>query len=325
LFNFLSFLWYAFWRVPRLPKPDVVVCETAPFLLPFLAIWVRFRKRCKLVFYLQDIYPDIAIAVGKAKNGFLIRLLRGLLRWCYRRADCIVVLSEDMKQTISGWGTLDAVPIHIIPNWIDTTKVVPVKEENPWRVENKFASENMFLVMYSGNLGLSQDLSIVIDAAKQLQDLDELHFVFVGEGASREALIEQAEGLENVTFLPYQPRERLAESLSAADLHLLPIRKEALGCLMPSKLYGILASGTAVLSIAPETSELARIVVEHRVGINLPRFESDQIERVLRDLAADRHSWQESGIRGRQLAETKYDRKVSVGLFKNLLTILSNR
>ena len=138
---------------------------------------------------------------------------------------------------------MDSVPIKIIPNWIDTTKIVPVKQDNTWRQEHGFDAENLFLVMYSGNLGLSQDLSIVIDAAKKLQDLPELQFVFVGEGASRDALIKQSEGLRNVTFLPYQPRERLAESLSAADLHLLPIRKEALDCLMPSKLYGILASG----------------------------------------------------------------------------------
>lgn len=325
LINFLSFLWYAFWRVRKLPKPDVVVCETDPFLLPFLAVWIRFRKRCKLVFYLQDIYPDVAIAVGKARNGIFIRLLRRMLRSCYRRADCIVVLSEDMKQTISNWGTLDSVPIKIIPNWIDTTKIVPVKQDNTWRQEHGFDAENLFLIMYSGNLGLSQDLSIVIDAAKKLQDLPELQFVFVGEGASRDALIKQSEGLRNVTFLPYQPRERLAESLSAADLHLLPIRKEALDCLMPSKLYGILASGTAVLSIAPESSELARIIVEEQVGRNLPQFKADPIEQVLRNLSEDRSSLEAAGVRGRKLAETRYDRKVSVGVFKNLLVLLSNR
>jgi len=325
LINFLSFLWNACWRTRHLEHPDIVICETDPFPLPLLAAWIRFRTRCKVVFYLQDIYPDIAVAVGKTREGFITRCLRWLLRACYRRADSIVVLSKDMKRTIQSWGKLDHVPVRVIPNWIDTRNVQPQKTRNTWRTEHGFSAESQFLVMYSGNLGLSQDLSIVVDAARRLQDCDRIQFVFVGEGASKNALMQQAADLENVSFLPYQPRERLSESLSAADLHLLPIRNAALNCLMPSKLYGILASGTAVLAIAPADCELAEIIENENVGINVPEFRAERIERAIRNLSIERDRLSDMGRRGRLLAERKFDRRASVAAFRDLLNHLSRQ
>lgn len=319
LLNFCTFLWSAFWRSWRLERHDVVICETDPFLLPFLAVWIGLFSRSRLVFYLQDIYPDIAVAVGKARPGLTVGLLRRLLRWCYRRASAIVVLSEDMRTTMRGWGSLERVPIYVIPNWVDTAKIHPVKANNAWRQEQGLADQ--FVIMYSGNLGLSQDLSIVLDAAEQLQAQTDLTFLFVGEGASKSQLQQETKdrGLANVRFLPYQPRELLMESLSAADLQLLPIRAEALKSLMPSKLYGILASGTVVLSTAPPESELGRIVEQSGAGVNAhPYTSANLVEAILRLLTA-RGQLLKMGQQGRHFAEARYDRKLSVQKFVNLL------
>ena len=319
LWNFFSFLWFAFWRSFRIPRQDIVVCETDPFLLPFLAVWLRFRHRCKLVFYLQDIYPDIAVAVEKAKEGFVVGTIRRLLRWCYRRADTIVVLSEEMRATLIEWGTLNALQIHIVPNWIDCASFSDKTKDDSWRRENGIQDE--FLVMYSGNLGLSQDLHIVLEAARLLKDQSHIRFLLIGDGASKPALTQNKEdwGLENVTFLPYQPRERLAESLSSADLHLLPIRDSALRCLMPSKLYGILASGSAVLSTAPPNTELAEVIREGQVGENLYPFEAEPLSARIREFASQPELLKQMGERARDLVLRKYDRPVSVAAMREVL------
>jgi colanic acid biosynthesis glycosyl transferase WcaI len=175
--------------------------------------------------------------------------------------------------------------------------------------------------MYSGNLGLSQELSIVLDVAEQLRDRADVTFLFVGEGASKAQLQQETidRGLTNVRFLPYQPREILMESLSAADLQLLPIRAEALKSLMPSKLYGILASGTAVLSTAPPDTELGRIVELSGAGINVYPYTSSNLTEAVQTLVADRGKLRKMGQQGRHLAEARYDRKLSVQKFVNLL------
>jgi glycosyltransferase involved in cell wall biosynthesis len=322
LLNFCSFLWSAFWRSWRLKRYDIIVCETDPFVLPFLAVWIRLLSGGQLVFYLQDIYPDIAVAVGKARPGLMVGLLRRMLRWCYRRAGAVVVLSEDMRRTIREWGRLEDVPIQIIPNWVDTARIRPIKENNAWREEHGLT--DAVVIMYSGNLGLSQDLSIVLDAASQLRDRENLVFLFVGEGAAKDRLQQEANerGLGNVRFLPYQPGERLAESLSAADLQILPVRAEALKSLMPSKLYGILASGTAVVSTAPPDSELAQIIERAGAGESVHPYASVALSGAIRTLLADPSRVCQMGERGRQFAVEHYDRKLSVQKFGNLLQSL---
>lgn len=323
LLNFLSFLWWAFRRCGRIHNVDVVVCETDPFLLPLLAVWLRRRTGCKVVFYLQDIYPDIAVAVGKAREGLVVRTIRRLLRWCYRQGDAVVVLSEDMRERMLSWGGISADKLHVVPNWVDTDDVYPVKSGNGWRKE--YNPHDRFVVMYSGNLGLSQDLRLVIDAAERLRDEADLEFLIVGDGAQKRALTAMAEekGLSNVRFLPYQPREQLAESLSAADLHLLPIRADALACLMPSKLYGILASGTAVLSAAPAGSELARLVEEERIGYNIDPYTADGLSRKIREILNDRQDAIDRGARGRRLAEARFDRRENVEQFRDVIDALT--
>jgi glycosyltransferase involved in cell wall biosynthesis len=210
--------------------------------------------------------------------------------------------------------------IDVIPNWIDTRQVTPVKTGgNIFR--RQLGLDGKFIVMYSGNLGLCQSLENVLLAAEQLKDRDNIAFVFVGDGASKAALVETARerGLENVHFYDYQPASLLAHSLSGADLHLVPIDRRVSRYLMPSKLYGALASGTPILTIAPEESDLAKLVSREHVGMNVePDQPEDLAEKVVwfaewcDDLAG-------YGARARDLAVKAFDRPVSVNRFRRML------
>ena len=316
--NLLSYLAMAWLRAVRLPRPEIVVVETDPFLLPLLGLWLQYFRGCKLVVYLQDIYPDVAVALGKVRDGRLVRLLRKLLIGIYCRADRVVVPSEDMKQLLVRSGVPED-RIECIPNWADTTRIYPVKHNNAFRL--LVAPEARFVIMYSGNIGLSQNLETVLTAAELLRDREDLVFLLVGDGASKQRLelIAAERRLSNVKFLSYQPKEELAESLSAADLHLMPIDARVTQCMMPSKLYGILASGTPVVAIAPPASEMCRIVDAEQVGLTVPADDAAGLARAIRWALANPVELRGMGTRARRLAESIYDRRHATRKFSQLL------
>jgi glycosyltransferase involved in cell wall biosynthesis len=316
--NYLSFFIAALWAAVWIERPDVVVVETDPPLLCLIGRYMQRIRGAKLVVYLQDIHPDIGIALGRIRNGPLVRTLRRLTFGAYRRADCVIVLSDDMRQRLADSG-VDPRRIVCHRNWVDTELVQPLKSENPFRKHHGLHRE--FVVMYSGNLGLCQRLEDMIAAANLLRDRADIVFLLVGGGALEQRLKEQVGdlGLSNVRFLPYQPKAKLSESLSAAEVHLVPLDSRVASCLMPSKLYGVLASGTPLVAVAPEDCELAELTRRHAVGVVVapgePRALADAIQRL-----ADRPGeLPEMGRRARELAESQYDRKQATASFGRLL------
>jgi glycosyltransferase involved in cell wall biosynthesis len=317
--NLIGFLVAATLRSFRLRRHDVVVVETDPFMLPLLGQWLKWWHGSRLIVYLQDLYPDVAVALGKVREGWLTRFLRRRLTQAYRRADVIVVLSLDMKKRLIQWG-LDQSKIACVENWVDTTLVFPIKDNNDLR--NRLNLENRFVVMHSGNMGLSQYLNYVLDAAALIDDRPQIEILMVGDGATRRGLEVQAANLQlkNVRFLPYQPREELATSLSAADLHLISMHPQAHHCLMPSKLYGILASGTAVLAIAAEDSELAQLIRNHQIGLAIPPANPEALATSLRWCEDHPDELKQMGRRARIFAVEYYDRKRQTARFADFLT-----
>jgi glycosyltransferase involved in cell wall biosynthesis len=318
IINYLSFLLAAFWAAVWTKRPDVVVVETDPPLLCLVGWYLRRVRGSRLIVYLQDIQPDIAVALGKLRNGRLTRLLRRLMAHTYRAADRVVVLSRDMRQRIVGWG-VPAERIVSIPNWIDTQLVQPRKSFNEFRGHHELNGE--FVVMYSGNLGLCQRLDDVITAADHLRNRSDILFVLIGGGVNEKELKQQALGLAlpNVRFLGYQPKDRLGESLSAADLHLVPLDPRVASCLMPSKLYGVLASGTPLVAVAPDDCELADLIREHEVGFVAPPSDPEKMAAAIASLSSQPEFCRRMGARARQLAETEYDRKRVTVRFGTLL------
>jgi glycosyltransferase involved in cell wall biosynthesis len=317
--NQLTFFLAAFWTTLTIPRPDVVVVETDPFFLAFLGTWLKLWRRCRSVVYIQDIYPDMAVALGKLREGIVTRCLRRLLLASYRRADRIVVLSHDMREALREQGLCES-HIETLPNWVDTARIVPVKRQNGFRAG--WGIDDKFVVMYSGNMGLSQPLDFVLEAADALRDRPQVEFLLVGDGVARQRLqdIAQQKRLPNVRFLPYQPREELARSLSAADLHLVTVDPRAYRLLMPCKLYAILASGTPLAAIAPRESELSRTVVEQRVGLAVSPGDVAELTGAIRRALAHRGELEQMGQRARQLAVEMFDRRSATGRFQRLLS-----
>jgi colanic acid biosynthesis glycosyl transferase WcaI len=312
-----GYLLLAAWAAFRHERPDVLIVETDPPVLGALGALLKSWHRCRLVVYLQDLYPEVGLATGRLQPGLLTAFLRWVTQFGFRHADRIIVLGEDMRERVARRG-VDPRKIFIVPNWIDTQHVRPLAAVSPLR--QTWQLDGQFVVMYSGNLGLSQSLEQVLHAAKELRN-EPVRFVFVGEGAAKAALQARAAdwSLRNVAFLPYQPKERLSESLGAADLHLIPLRRGLAGCIVPSKLYGILAAGKPYLAAVDADSEVARITRTEEPGLLIEPESAPQLVEAIRWCLTHRCELAAMGERGRRLAETQFDRRLATSRFGEIV------
>jgi glycosyltransferase involved in cell wall biosynthesis len=328
LINLASFTWAAssYLRRSRIAF-DIIISETDPFLLPIVAARHARRTDAQFVCYLQDIYPDVAEAIGKVNSGMVTERIRMQLLSAYQSAQRVVVLGNNMRRRLEAppW-SLESERIRVIPNWADCDAIRPLPlERNPFRFREGL--QDAFVVMHSGNMGLTQRLDVLLEATGQPAWPPHAVLMLIGDGAVRPRLQSVAERLAEgrVRFLPYQPREQLSESLSAADLHVVSMHENISGCLCPSKLYGILAAGRPVLAIADETTELAQTVSEHQLGWRCQPGDPREIAEAIRQAASDPRARISAGQRARQLACRQFDRRVVTGKFTEMLDEIAGR
>lgn len=316
-----SYLLLAFWAGLWQRRPHVIVVETDPPALGALGALLKWWHRCPMVFYLQDLFPEVGLVLGKLKPGLLTSLLRWLTNFGLRHADRVVVLGEDMRRRVLERG-LAPERVVVISNWADTAALRPTQEST---LRAEWGIGERFVVMYSGNLGLSQNLDSVLDAAEALRGQD-VTFLLIGEGAAKPRLLAQAANrkLDHVRFLPYQPKEKLGASLAAADVHLIPMQPGLAGYMVPSKLYGILAVGRPYIALVDAEGEVARITERFHTGIRIDPNAPEQFVQAIRWCRAHPDELRTMGEQGRKMAEVHFDRARSVALFDDLLSSLAN-
>lgn len=261
--DYLTFYASAFFAIRR-ERDAVVVAMTDPPMLSVLATLASKR----VVNWLQDLFPEVAESLGIRTPRFL----RRIRDWSLRRAKKNVVLGDLMAARVP-----NAAVIH---NWADAN-LAPVPMRN-----------DAFVVGYSGNLGRAHEFGTIISA---MQQLPHVRFVFTGGGAQLET-VRRAAGA-NAEFRPYAPRERLSESLSAADAHLVSLQPSLEGLIVPSKFYGILAVARPVVFIGARGGEVARIIEDHRCGVVVEPGDVEGLKRAIARVAED----PDMGRRGREL------------------------
>lgn len=290
-------------------RPDVVLAMSPPLTLG-LAGWLAARRwRAPLIFNIQDVFPDVAIEVGALSSRRAIGLARRLERFCYRRADAVTVLSDDLRRNVEAKlarrGPLTSGRSHTrvvtIPNFVDTTAVSPQPHENSYRREHGLAGK--LVVMYAGNLGHSQPFDLMLDAAAALADREDVVFVANGDGVARPALAEAAARLPNLRLVGYQPAERLAEVLAAADVHLILLKEGLAAASVPSKSYSILAAGRPVLAAVDPGTEVATMIDSAGAGSVVPPGDAQRFVAALERMLADPDTLREQGRSGREWVE----------------------
>jgi colanic acid biosynthesis glycosyl transferase WcaI len=280
-------------------RADVVLAMSPPLSLGLTGWLVGVVRGAPLVFNVQDIFPDAAVRTGAIRNRRVIALAAWLERITYRRAAAVTVLSEDLRRNVAakaGDGRGDTV--HVISNFVDTDAIQPLPRMTRYRAELGIGDEEV--VLYAGNIGFSQSLDLVVDAARRMPDVT---FLVNGDGAARPELERRAASVPNVRYAGYQPASRLAEVLATGDVHVVPLRSGLGDVSVPSKAYSSLAAGRPVVASIDVDSEIPRLLADSRAGIAVPPGDASALAEALRSVLDDPERAAAMGAAGREWAE----------------------
>lgn len=306
--DYLSFYVSLFFRcLSTLKSGSVLVCCTDPPLLSIPAALACRVTRARLVNWLQDIYPEVAVALGvAAAHSPITRGLAWLRNLSLRRASHNVVLGEVMAEKVRNLG-VEARHIRVIHNW-SLTPVTPGATADALR--RAWGIADKFVVTYSGNLGRAHDIDTLLQAAQTLQAEHDIRFLIIGAGHYTGELQARAAALRlgNIVFKPYQPLAILPQSLAAADVHLVMLRPAMEGCIVPSKFYGAIGSGRPIIFLGSPDGEVARILARSDAGLSIPLGDSAGLARAILRLR-DNPQWRHGmGDNARRLCTTTYSR-----------------
>ena len=289
----------------RLPATNLVVTMTDPPLLVLAGQVLKKFKKNHHMHWCQDLYPDLLPALGAHVPSFLVGFVKKLSRKAMREADRVVVIGRCMAKRLAHEG-FDAADLTMIPNWPDL-ELVQDKPANDQ--DTNLSSENFngvrshdeqlkhdakFRVLYAGNLGLAHPIETVLNAAEQLNgEHPEIEFVFVGEGPKFDRLAKERSRrhLQNIRLLPYQPNSRLKELMESGDLHLISMKDEAAGMLVPSKFYAAVAAHRPCLMVGPRNSETAKVIHDFRAGMVVPQGSPEQLAEEIRQFRLNSDKW----------------------------------
>lgn len=319
--NYSSYLLMTALRAVTLHRPDIVFSMSDPPIVGALAVAIGRRFRVPVITVSQDVFPEVAVALGRIDNVALIRLLDITSRWYLRNSTAVVSIGETMRARLIEKGA-DPASVRVIPNWTDLGSIRPVPRRNVWSAEQGL--DDKFVVMHSGNVGYTAAVDSLVRAATFLRDREDIEVLVIGQGA-RWAEVSGLAGVleaDHVRFLDYQPRERLALSLGTGDLHVVGLAEGLAGYVVPSRLYGILAAQRPVLAAAEAESETARLVQELECGIVVPPQRPELLTRAIRDAADGKYDLEAMGRRGREWVEGEGGREIAVERYRSLVAEL---
>jgi len=297
-----------------MPPPDAWFVMTDPPLILEQVMKLRQRSGGRIIHHVDDVYPDLAVALGAIPGDGLVK------RWMNRRSskafskcDHVLALGECMAEVLKRKGISEK-RISVTPPWADGTRITPLSHsENVFRRELGL-SESDFVVMYSGNMGRGHRFETISKAASKLDRDRHIKHIFIGDGAKRDdlELFCARHQLKNAHLLPYQPRERLSETLSAGDVHLISLDSRAQGLMVPSKLAGILAAGRPVIFIGDHDNSVARAIVRGKCGFVLQEGEVKKLQILIEGLKTEHARRLRLGANARSLFEREFDRSVII-------------
>jgi glycosyltransferase involved in cell wall biosynthesis len=295
------------------------IASTPPFQGALAGMIKKFTHR-PLVYNLQDIFPDSLVGTGLAKKGgFLWKIGRVIENFTYRNADKIIVISEDFKRNIMAKGVPED-KIVVVYNWVDEEAVKHVPREENVLFERYGLDKNKFYITYSGNIGLTQNMDMLLDVAKELESETEIQFVLIGEGAYKNRVKEiiAERNIINVTLLPFQPYEEISHVFSLGDVGLV-ISKPGVGeNSVPSKTRSILSASRPVLANFDE-NELKTIVNENQCGIFTKAGDKEAFKQAILELYRDKERCPQLGRNGRKFIMENLTRAVGTQKYVDVI------
>jgi colanic acid biosynthesis glycosyl transferase WcaI len=303
----LNYLSYVALAIPRalFLQCEVVLAMTDPPFEGIVGAIVAMLKGKPYVYNIRDMYPDMAVGGAIVRPGLLARIWERLHRWALRRATRVIVLGEDMRARIIAKGVA-AAGVEIVR---DGTDISPSGAPEPLldgEIIRTIRRDSKFVLLHAGNLGFYGAWETLITAVRELE-ADGVGLVFVGEGAQRARIEALARETKNVRFLPFFPANKIPSVLAAADAHVITVKRGLEGVVVPSKLYGILAAGKAVLAVAPEETDAVSLGAKFGFAVSADPDRPTELVAAIRFLVGDNAKVQNMGQAARGAAPN-YDR-----------------
>ena len=300
-------------RALRLGRFDACLALATPPFIGLVGALLKRRHGTRLVLWTMDLWPDVAVAMRVMRaGGWPAHALRLIAKRLYRAADAIISLGSTMTQRLAALG-VDEAKISTVHNWVPGEAVRPL----PWGrryIEGRFPLDGQFVAMYSGNMGTPHEFDTILDAAALLQATPSILFLFVGSGKRRPEVVREAQrrGLGNVGFMEPVRLDRLSELLGSASVHLMSMRPEVEGCIVPSKTYGIMASGRPGIMVGSTDNEAAELFAASGSGWAVETGRSQELARMIRGLRSRPDLARRMGQAGRRYYEQHLRRDRSV-------------
>ena len=302
----------------HIKRGDTVVFKTDPPLLSLMNTAAVRIKGGQVINWLQDLFPEIAIELGAfPRNAIFSKPLTWWRNKTLKAARSNVVISKHMQAFLAGQGVTNT---HVIPNWADGELIRPLDHSrNDLRAE--WNPDNKFLVGYSGNFGRAHSFNELLEAMTLLETRPEIQFVLIGEGAGLDKLLEAVErkNLHHVSFHPYQPHDALCKSLGAIDLHIVTLKEQMEGLVLPSKIYGVLAAGRPIAFIGDTDGEIAELIRNNEVGFAVGHGGGAELAEQIQRLARVPEQMHQMSANARTLFDLEYARGLALGCWKQLL------
>lgn len=316
--NLMAYFFNSIIATIKLEKYDYIYSISQPPILGgTLGVIGKWLKGGKYIYNIQDFNPEQTMAVGYSKNKIVLNLAMALDKFNCKLSDKVIVVGRDMQETLKSRFNNKNVPNNeFINNWIDEKEIYPIELENEKisSFKNKYGLEDKFIIMYSGNIGLYYDLENIIKVIAKFKDRNDVVFTFIGDGTVKEKIETYAisNNLSNVKFIPYQPKEMLKYSLNSADIHWVVNAKGIKGVSVPSKLYGVMASGKPVIGVLDRGSEARLIVEEANCGVCSEPEDYKSIEKNINYILNNKNKFKDLGTNGREYLVNNLTKDISI-------------
>lgn len=322
LFGYISFNALSTLIGLFVPRPDVIIAPSPPLTIGLSAWFLGLVRRAPYIYNVQDIYPDVAVHIGALTNRHAIAIFAWMERFVYRHAQAITVISEGFRRNLLDKGVPES-KLVLIANPVDTEFVSPRTKDNAFARREGLVDR--FVVLFAGNVGLSQGLESVLEAARQLSGHERILFLIVGNGAAKPELerLAASAGLRNVRFLDFQPREILPEIYGAADVCLVPLRRGIAFASVPSKALTCMAAARAIVASVDPQSDIWYIIQQAACGVCIPPEDPQALAQSILELYQDDTRRAYMGENGRRYVLAHSTPQIMVQHYDDLLRRLA--
>lgn len=321
IFSWLKYTFKSTKYILFAKKNDAIIFVSNP---PILGIWIyllSFLNKVPYLVLVYDIHPNVLIEHKRLnKNGFIAKMWIFANKLVYRRAENVVTIGNEMASVLKEQMPSSSNKLDVVYPWSDVNKIKPIdRNNNPFA--KTFNIKNEFIVLYSGNMGASHDIESILIAAKYLQDVSDIKFIFIGEGERKKDIFEfiKKNMLSNINVYPFQPEENFPYTLGLANISIVSLDVGMEKLMIPSKSFAYLSAGSPILAIGNNNSSLSEILNYSKCGILIPPRKPMILKQAIYDLYSDKNLLYTLSKNARKLAIERFSKEKGINKFKEIL------